>query len=273
MNESASAPSCVPAETYVLKLDAPLVAAFKEAGKLVHNSQWAGPPETTMRDLLAEELGRDIWPLHRLDRGTSGLLLCIDDLTNARAWNEAYREDKVGKEYLAIVRGAIRAPMLIERPIPDDDGNPLDAKSMISPIAISSVARVSLIRVRIWSGRRHQIRRHMRSISHHVVCDATWGNNKFNKEMRDHEVPITRLALHSWRIALKRPDDREETYVAPPRGDFAEWCAKLFDFTDWASLEALPWLSEEALPASNHAEEALDQAAPTKTHPGSAQEA
>lgn len=251
----------------ILTHRSPLLAAYKEAGLLVHNSQWAGPPETTMRDLIGEALGREVWPLHRLDRGTSGLLLCIDDLSNARAWNDAYRENKVGREYLAIVRGSIGAPIVVERPIPNDEGEPLDARSTIVPVAHSLRARVTLVRVRIWTGRRHQIRRHMRSISHHVVGDATWGNNKFNKEMRAHEIPITRLALHSWRIALDTPEgDRVELY-ADPRGDFRAWCEALFELPSWEALRALAWISEGAPQTPSLASESEDPSEPSPPDP------
>lgn len=235
----------------VLARRPPLLAVHKAPGLLVHNSQWAGPPEVTLRDLLEDELHQETWPLHRLDRGTSGLLLCLDDLRDARAWNDAYRENKVAREYLAIVRGQIHAPILIERPIPDDEGNPLDARSMLEPIARSSVARVTLVRVRIWTGRRHQIRRHMRSISHHIVGDANWGNNKFNREMREHPVPITRLALHSWRVAMVAPDGEMLHFYADPIGDFAHWCRELFTLPSWEALRALPWL--EATPPDSSA--------------------
>ena len=237
----------------LLQTHGELVGIYKDAGRLVHNSQWAGPRETTMLDLAREALGISLWPLHRLDRGTSGLLLCVDDREQASAWNDAYRQPGVAKEYLAIVRGHIQAPLLIERPIPDDDGNPLDARSLMAPIAHSKRARVSLVRVHISTGRRHQIRRHMRSISHHVVGDATWGNNKFNKEMKAHEVPITRLALHSWRIALPTPQGERVTLHADPRGDFLQWCEALFELPPWEELRALPWLNEGEWPASSPA--------------------
>lgn len=236
----------LPDHNLLLERRGPLIAAHKRSGALVHNSAYAGPREDgTLVDDLEALAGRKLYPLHRIDRGTSGLVLCLDTRDDIGAWMQAFREEATRKEYLAIVRGHLRQSMRVERPVPNEHGELLDAASTIAPIACSTHERVSLVRVRIWTGRTHQVRRHGRSIGHPLVGDATWGNSKFNRALRE-SAGVDRLGLHAWRVAMTTPSGAVETFCAPPRADFAQWCAALFDLPPWEELRALPWLTEEA---------------------------
>lgn len=222
----------------------PLVALHKPSGVLVHNSAYAGPPEETLLDMAEAELQQRVFPLHRIDRGTSGLVLAVDQQGLTTSWMPALRDERSMREYVAIVRGHLRESIRVERDIPNDQGERLSAQSMIAPLACSPTERLSLVRVRIVTGRRHQIRRHCRSINHPLIGDSTWGNSKLNRELRERRG-IDRLALHAWRVQFVGPDGQHYDIACAPDAAFQSICRDLFGFEGWEELAATEPLSEE----------------------------
>ena len=89
----------------LLHVDADLVAIDKPAGLLVHPSALDAHEERSALKLLRDQLGERVWPLHRLDKGTSGVLLFARHADAAREWGLAFEEGRVAKRYLALVRG------------------------------------------------------------------------------------------------------------------------------------------------------------------------
>jgi tRNA pseudouridine65 synthase len=161
---------------------------------------------------LRHELGRWVYPVHRLDRGTSGVLVVALDPEAAAAIGKAFESGQVEKEYLALVRGVVRDAGTVDRPI---DGHA--AVTDYEPLAVAR-DRYTLVRVRPRTGRSHQIRRHMKHLSHPVLGDTTHGDGRENRKLRV-EVGLHRLALHAARIAFPHPGTGERVEAEAPVPD------------------------------------------------------
>jgi tRNA pseudouridine65 synthase len=108
------------------------------------------------------------------------------------------------KSYLAIVRGHVRAPLDVEHPLDDDDvkgSERKEARSRLEPVLCSTVERVSLVRVVLWTGRRHQARRHCKHVSHPIIGDATHGKGPLNRDFAAR-YGLSRLCLHAERVVV-----------------------------------------------------------------------
>jgi tRNA pseudouridine65 synthase len=88
---------------------------------------------------------------------------------------------------------------VVDHPIRDHDGTPKDAITHVTPIAFAATPRVSLVAASIRTGRKHQIRRHLKHLSHPVIGDANYGKGPVNRELAATHG-ITRLALHAWQL-------------------------------------------------------------------------
>ena len=149
------------------------------------------------------ELGQWVWPVHRLDRATSGCLVFALDQDAARIISVEFEGHRVEKEYVALLRGVLEPAVgIIDHPIPrTEDGPRVDAVTEYERIAVLA-NRYSLVRARPKTGRLHQIRRHFRHLGHPLMGDTTWGDNRENKKLRGEDVGLVRLALHARSIAL-----------------------------------------------------------------------
>lgn len=201
----------------------------KPAWLLVHSSAFAGPKERTVMDLVREQLGEGLAPVHRLDRQTSGALVLARDSAAARAWQEALSSRDSDKRYLALVRGCVKAPIDVDHALKDEDGTPRDAQSRIEPLcAREGEARSSLVEVRIFTGRMHQVRRHCKHANHPVLGDSNYGKQPLNRWYRAN-FALERMALHARSITLVRADTGERIDVrAPLPADLASVCERLY---------------------------------------------
>lgn len=223
----------------------PIAALYKPSGTLVHNSAYAGPKETTLLDHAQTQCGQRLYPLHRIDRGTSGLVLAADTRDGISAWMDALHRPQTVREYLVVLRGKLEHMVKVERPIPSNDGTPLAAQTIFAPMRHSDHARLTLARARILTGRTHQIRRHARSLHHPVLGDASWGDSKFNRSIRDAHG-VDRLMLHAWRIQMTGPNGTEYDWVSIPDAGFQKHIAALFDFDSWVTFAGMSTLSDDA---------------------------
>lgn len=194
--------------TRILARTDDLVFVDKPAGLLVHCSAWAGPRERALVDEVFEQLGAGWHPLHRLDRQTSGVVAfaCERPAGNIARWQAALAG--ADKRYWALVRGHVMQQIEVDHPMRDDGATaqeaPKAARSLVMPLLRSQVARCSLVEVRLFSGRRHQARRHLKHIAHPVIGDANHGKGPINRAYRE-AWGVTRMALHARALAL--PDD------------------------------------------------------------------
>ena len=203
------------------------LAVQKRSGELVHNSHFAGPKELSLKQRLGRTQGRRVYPVHRLDRGTSGIVLFARERTDVGPWQAAVAQGE--KDYFAIVRGHLEERHLVERAVRDENGVERTARTAVVPLAVSSVERVSLVGLRLFTGRHHQARRHCVHLRHPVVGDSTHGDTRFNRAFRD-ATGLRRLGLHAYRLAFETPDSSHPVEIlSSPVDALLEAVNSLFD--------------------------------------------
>jgi tRNA pseudouridine65 synthase len=206
----------------ILHLDADLVAVDKPSGLLVHRSALANDRVTCMT-ILRDQLGRWVYPLHRLDRGTSGVLMFGLSAESASLLGELFSERGVRKRYLAVVRGYLDGEGTIDYPLAAEPGDAAveaitryrSIASVELPIVVGryATARYSLVEAEPLTGRKHQIRRHMAHLRHPVIGDRVHGEGRHNRLFRD-ELGIDRLMLHAAEVGFTHPVTGEDLVIA-----------------------------------------------------------
>ena len=205
----------------ILFVDADLVIVNKPSGLLVHRG-WANDDDVAMfrvRDML----GAHVYPVHRLDRGTSGALCFARTRDAAAILCDSFESRQVDKRYLALVRGEPAASGTIDHPLPKSveagAGAPrVPAVTRYELIARSTVDRCSLVLAIPETGRGHQVRRHLRHLGHPLVGDVNYGRGEINRRYRA-EYGLHRLALHAHALAFAHPVTRASVAVTAPMPD------------------------------------------------------
>lgn len=197
----------------ILYRDSWLCAIDKPCGLLVHKSS-RGDDRQFVMQMLRDQLGQKVWPVHRLDRATSGLLLFALDAVTAAAVGRQIMARTVGKRYLAVARGFTEAAGRIDYPLSTGDRRAdqlactdyrrLGTLELPIPIGRYPSARYSLLSVWPRTGRTHQIRRHFKHIFHPLIGDTTYGEGRHNRLFRI-EFACHRLLLHAVEMTLQHP--------------------------------------------------------------------
>lgn len=207
----------LPDDLVVLHHDADLVAVDKPAGLLVHPTGLDAHATHTALDLLEQQLGQRLFPLHRLDKATSGVLLFARHAAAARHWGAAFEGGTVAKRYLALVRGWPAASGEVDHALARDPELPSAGQPRLPavtryhrlacfdwPFRVDGrhpSSRYALVDVTPLSGRRHQIRRHFKHIAHPLVGDTTHGKGAHNRAVAAW-LGVSRLWLHAAAVAL-----------------------------------------------------------------------
>jgi tRNA pseudouridine65 synthase len=226
-------------ELAILHQDDHIVIVDKPSGMPVHRSKEHARVRTVAMQTLRDQLGRHVFPVHRLDRATSGVLLFALSSESARTFQEALSRPDTEKRYVAIVRGAVKdETFTVERPLTNkESGNPQHSCSHFRRLAVFQVGDrfgdASLVEARIETGRRHQIRRHLSGLRHQVLVDSNYGKGAINRYARD-ELGFSRMCLHAYRLRLYHPHDESFlTVTAPLPSDVADPLARLLPRDDW----------------------------------------
>ena len=189
----------------------------KPSGWLVHPQRGVDAPALT--DWVMENLGQDqAFPVHRLDRGTSGLMLWAKNSESARSWQALWQAGRVRKGYVALVRGHFAGERFLDHPVPaDEKAERKPAQSYLSVLeSVEATPRaLSLLEVEPYTGRYHQIRRHVKHLGHPLIGDSNYGRTELNRAFRA-SVGLTRLALHAaWlQLPAAQADDDPMTYFS-----------------------------------------------------------
>jgi tRNA pseudouridine65 synthase len=202
----------------ILYRDGALVAVDKPAGLAVHRG-WAQDDRyamTEVRDLL----GQWVYPVHRLDRGASGVLVFGLSPESARALCEQFERHEVEKTYWALVRGAPADDVTIDHALkPDNSEQPQPAVTRVR--RLEQHGRYAWVEARPLTGRLHQIRRHLKHVSCPLIGDVKYGKGEHNRLFRER-YGLQRLALHAARLSIKSPDnDAQLELQAPLPSDLA----------------------------------------------------
>jgi len=192
-----------PHDLTIIHQDEWLLAVAKPSGMAVHRG-WARETDTAARR-IRDHLAQRVHPVHRLDRGTSGVLLFALEPEVAADVGRAFEAGEVQKRYLALVRGVPPDSGTIDHPIPRVAGGArVPAVTEFRRIARSPTERCSLVEARPRTGRLHQVRRHLKHISHPLVGDVRYGRGDINRHYRA-QYDLHRLALHAWSLELTHP--------------------------------------------------------------------
>jgi len=174
---------------------------------------------------LRDQLGRRLYPVHRLDRATSGVLLMAFSPEAAAILSDRFRQGAMHKRYLAVVRGWTPEEGTIDHQVRDAEGRrPRPAvtryrrlEKVELPVAVDRypTSRYSLVEVEPRTGRHQQIRKHFKHIGHPLIGDTTWGKGTHNRFFRER-FGIHRLLLHAFSLSFVPPDgERRITVTAP----------------------------------------------------------
>ncbi|MHC2991537.1 pseudouridylate synthase [Pontibacter sp. HJ8] len=212
----------------ILYEDERYVAVNKPNGLLVHRTRIAEEKKEFALQMLRDQLGYQVYAVHRLDRGTSGVLLFAKSPEATGLLVKAFEEREVNKLYYAIVRGYAPEQDTIDSPIrPDKDHKhkaPQDAVTHYTrlatielpiPVGRYSTARYSLVQVQPETGRMHQIRKHFAHIRHYIVGDKRHGDWRHN-QMFLEELHSPYLLLHAGLLEFIHPVTGEKVSIAAP---------------------------------------------------------
>jgi tRNA pseudouridine65 synthase len=225
----AKHPSPVQPVPPILWQDKHLVAINKPHGLLVHPSPLARNADTSAMEQLRDHLGRYVYPVHRLDRKTGGVLLFARTPEIQRVMMLQFEARIPRKTYLAIVRGHTPIEGTIDYPLRNDAGKLQDAlthyltlvhSEIPVPLGKHATSRYSLLRLHPETGRMHQLRKHMAHILHPIIADRPHGCNKQNRHFKEKWNMDTML-LHAWHLEFRRPEnDNILTLTAPLQEEF-----------------------------------------------------
>ena len=221
----------------ILYQSADLVAINKPHGLLVHRSPIASDASEFAVQILRDQLGQRVYPVHRLDRKTGGVLLFALSESMNSAMQIQFAEGGVQKTYVAIVRGYTPDEQTIDYPLRRDDGLVQEAVTHLKtlqrtevplPFGKHTTSRYSLVELTPTTGRMHQLRKHMAHILHPIIGDRPHGCNKQNKLFKEH-FEMNTMLLHAQQIRFTHPVTSEEiTITAPFQDEFGRMLETLF---------------------------------------------
>jgi tRNA pseudouridine65 synthase len=225
----------------ILYRDEQLVVIDKPPGLLVHRSEIDRHETRFAIQILRNQIGQYVWPAHRLDRGTSGVLLFGLSKEIASQLGRQFEAGTVEKHYLAVVRGHPPESGSIEHALSrqrdayefQGDRSSTEAQAALThfrklaeielPVAVDRYpsSRYALLALEPVTGRRHQIRRHLKHIAHPIIGDATYGKGRHNRYFAEH-LGCHRLLLACVGMSFDHPlDGRRMEIKAPVSGEFA----------------------------------------------------
>jgi len=198
----------------ILYRDDELVAVNKPAGQLVHRG-WARDGVPVLQ-ALRDQLGQRVYPVHRLDRATSGVLLFALSPATARLVQQQFVSHAVAKTYLALCRGHDAALTCVDHPLAKEPGG-VERTAQTDLTLLGQFERYGLYEARPRTGRLHQIRRHLKHASHPIIGDVRYGKGEHNRIFRER-FDFHRLALHASSLRLNHPTTGETItlYAALP---------------------------------------------------------
>lgn len=209
-----------------------LVAIHKPAGLLVHKSTLDAHENENALHHLRDQLQQWVYPVHRLDKPTSGVLLFALSSEIAQCLGKQFEENTIKKTYCAITRGYAPEQGIIDhalKPIADFKRDKHTWASKPAQPAITkfkrlgilelpfsvdkfSTSRYSLVELYPRTGRKHQLRRHLKHISHPIIGDPKYGKSKHNHFFRRY-FNCSRLLLASTAIEFVHPVHNQVIHI------------------------------------------------------------
>ena len=226
-----------------------LVIVDKPCGMLVHRSGIDAHATTFLMQTLRDQLNQSVYPVHRLDKATSGLVIFALSSEVARALSQAFEHGEITKTYEAFVRGHPPQSLHIDYALRDEvdskgrkikNGTAREAMTELRTLTSWTVpepvdrypeARYSHVQLQPITGRYRQLRRHAKHISHPILGDVRYGKGTHNRFIEER-LGIRRLWLHARQVAFRHPlTDEALSISSTPPGDFL----RMRDWLDSAS--------------------------------------
>lgn len=208
----------------ILYQDDHIVAVNKPHGLLVHRSPIARDAEEFALQLLRDQLGQIVFPGHRLDRKTGGVLLFSLNKQVDQQLQAMFMQRMVKKSYLAILRGHTEKEGHIDYPLKKDNGVIQEARTSFRTLAHAEISvatgkfltsRYSLVEAEPETGRMHQLRKHFAHIFHPIIGDRPHGCNKQNKLWKEH-YRLDTMLLHASELSFVHPVTKTATTIKAP---------------------------------------------------------
>ncbi len=212
----------------IIYRDENYIAINKPSGLLVHKSHMARDVREFALQMLRDQIGLRVYPCHRLDRPTSGVLLFALNSEAAAKMGFIFENRLIEKSYISLVRGW---PKLdegeIDYPLAEEKGSDKGKKEALSfydvtekyelNIAVDGYdkTRYSLLQVNPKTGRKHQIRRHLKHLNHPIIGDSKYGKSKHNHFFKE-SYSFSRLALHCCSLKFEHPYLKETLLIEAP---------------------------------------------------------
>jgi tRNA pseudouridine65 synthase len=216
--------------------DEDVVVVHKPAGLLVHRSSIAREVQEFALQRVRDQLGAHVFPVHRLDRPTSGALLFARSAEMARDLSAQFAHGLVEKSYLAVVRGVPKEErQLVDYPLREELDRVSDRRARVDKPAQAAqteievcarcelkvavdrypTSRYALVRARPLTGRKHQVRRHLRHIGHPIIGDVNHGSGKHNRFFAE-QFGVRRLFLACCELRFTHPRSGLRVHVKAP---------------------------------------------------------
>lgn len=180
---------------------------------LVHRSSIADDDSPVLLQLLRDQLGKTVYPVHRLDRPTSGVVVFAHSPEVTRSMQEILTDGRSTKCYTALVRGWLNEPQIWDRDVKNDKGKLKEATTRFVPLEKLELplatdryptARFSLIEAYPATGRWHQIRQHLAQMRHYIINDRVHGDGKQNRIVSE-QLSLRELFLHATTLTFPHP--------------------------------------------------------------------
>ena len=207
----------------ILFIDDHVVVVNKPAGMLVHKTKIAADVKSGFAlQTVRDQIGKKVFPVHRLDRPTSGVLLFALNSESANILMKQFDDKTIHKQYCCVVRGFVEKEGTIDDPLEKENGNLQESTTnfkLIShfelPIANGkfSTTRYSLVEVTPKTGRMHQIRRHFAKKRNYLIGDTKYGNLKSNRAFQQY-CSIEGLKLHAKNLEFTNPESKERILIS-----------------------------------------------------------
>jgi RluA family pseudouridine synthase len=214
------------------------VAIAKPPGRIVVPGRGLAAQEVTLRRELEQQIGRPLLVVHRLDRGTSGVLLLATDEQAHRALSRAFEHHAVVKRYWALVRGSLLGSGEVDRPLVQIRGGlvrverPGESGGKASRTAWRALERLgpfTIVEFRPQTGRLHQIRAHALALGHPLAVDPDYGGLRAltARDLGGEGPPasagdlvvVDRPTLHAWSVKFPHPRTAVPVVVEAPLSD------------------------------------------------------
>ena len=228
-------------EIPIIYQDEFIICVAKPNNVLVHHAHHSRnvADEKSLLQFLDEQVGGKFYPIHRLDRKTSGIILLAKETHFVSQFQDLFTANEIQKTYYGVVRGFSPESKIIDSPVKGRDANvhkealthlrTLEQVTLDIPVKPYDSSRYSLVELSPKTGRMHQLRVHSNKISHPLIGDTKYGD-KNHDMMFDEKFGWKNMFLHAGKLEFKHPFTSEELTLKAPFPK--DWIA-LFEEFKW----------------------------------------